>query len=56
MYYHPYLANFLDAAGLKNLQEAGLKLDKNQYIRLMKCAEKKDLTDWNNWRKLNPDI
>lgn len=30
-------------------------LDQNQYNMLKRCSEKKDMTEWNEWRKKNPD-
>lgn len=31
------------------------RFNQEQYDRLKKCSDKKDMTDWNQWRKDNPD-
>lgn len=31
-------------------------LDQTQYDMLKRCSEKKDMTEWNDWRKKNPDV
>lgn len=30
-------------------------LDRKQYDMLKRCSEKKDMTEWNEWRKKKPD-
>ena len=32
----------------------GLNFDQDQYDMLSRCSDKKDMTEWNNWRKKNP--
>ncbi|MCP4353429.1 MAG: hypothetical protein GY795_48895 [Desulfobacterales bacterium] len=55
MCYHPYLSEFLKIAGIKSLEDEGLKLDEKQYNILKNCAESEDISSWNDWRKKNPD-
>jgi len=35
--------------------ESEVKCDKEQYERLLRCSEKKDITEWNKWRKEHRD-
>jgi len=35
--------------------ESELKCDKEQYEMLKRCSDKKDMAEWNEWRKNNPD-
>ncbi|NIP27343.1 MAG: hypothetical protein GWN67_14020 [Phycisphaerae bacterium] len=35
--------------------EGKVKCDKEQHERLLRCSEKKDITEWNQWRKEHPD-
>jgi len=37
------------------LLKKGLRCDLDQYEMLMRCSEKKDLTEWNEWRFDNPN-
>ena len=37
------------------LLKKGLKCDLDQYEMLKRCSDKKDMTEWNEWRKDNPD-
>lgn len=30
--------------------------NEEQYVRLKRCSDKKDMTEWNQWRKDNPDV
>ncbi len=32
-----------------------LKFSQEQYDMLLRCSEKKDLSEWNNWREANPE-
>jgi len=32
------------------------RCDPEQYAMLTRCSEKRDMTEWNNWRKTNPDV
>lgn len=34
--------------------EGEVKCDKEQYERLLRCSKKKDITEWNHWRKKHP--
>ena len=43
-----------DAKGRQN-QDAEPKFSQEQYDRLMRCSKKKDITEWNDWRKADPD-
>ncbi len=36
------------------LLKKGLRCDLDQYEMLLRCAEKKDITEWNEWREKNP--
>lgn len=31
-----------------------MKFSQEQYEMLLRCSEKKDFTEWNEWRKNNP--
>ncbi|MCP4748026.1 MAG: pentapeptide repeat-containing protein [Desulfobacteraceae bacterium] len=33
-----------------------IRLDQGQYDRLKHCSDKKDMTEWNQWRKENPEV
>jgi uncharacterized protein YjbI with pentapeptide repeats len=37
------------------LLKKGLKCDLDQYERLKRCSDKKDMTEWNEWRNKYPD-
>ena len=37
------------------LLKKGLKCDLDQYEMLKRCSDKKDITEWNEWRKNNPN-
>jgi uncharacterized protein YjbI with pentapeptide repeats len=37
------------------LLKKGLKCDLDQYDMLKRCSEKKDVTEWNEWRKAHPE-
>jgi len=37
-------------------QEQGRKFDQEQYERLLRCLEKMDLTQWNDWRTAHPEV
>jgi hypothetical protein len=37
------------------LLKKGLRCDLDQYERLKRCSDKKDITEWNEWRKKNKD-
>jgi len=37
------------------LLKKGLRCDLDQYEMLKCCSDKKDMTEWNEWRKENPD-
>lgn len=37
------------------LLKKGLHCDLDQYEMLKRCSDKKDVTEWNEWRKKNPD-
>jgi len=32
------------------------KFNQEQYDMLLRCSEKKDVSEWNEWRKTNPDV
>ena len=36
------------------LLKKGLRCDLDQYEMLLRCSEKRDMTEWNEWRKENP--
>jgi len=36
-------------------QREGLQFSQEQYEMLKRCSDKKDMTEWNGWRKENPD-
>ncbi len=36
------------------LLKKGLRCDLDQYYMLKRCSDKKDMTEWNQWRKDNP--
>ena len=38
------------------LLKKGLRCDWDQYMMLKRCSDKKDMTEWNEWRKNNPKI
>ncbi|MCP4745828.1 MAG: hypothetical protein GY874_06750 [Desulfobacteraceae bacterium] len=33
-----------------------LKLNQDQYERLKRCSDKKNMTEWNKWRKKNETV
>lgn len=35
--------------------EGELRCDEEQYKRLLRCSDKKDMTEWNEWREKHPD-
>jgi len=37
------------------LLKKGLRCDQEQYDMLKRCSDKKDMTEWNEWRKANPE-
>jgi uncharacterized protein YjbI with pentapeptide repeats len=37
------------------LLKKGLRCDLDQYDMLKRCSDKKDMTEWNEWRKQNPE-
>ena len=37
------------------LLKKGLRCDLDQYEMLLRCSEKRDMTEWNEWRKEHPD-
>jgi uncharacterized protein YjbI with pentapeptide repeats len=37
------------------LLKKGLRCDLDQYEMLKRCSDKKDMTEWNEWRKQNPE-
>jgi len=37
------------------LLKKGLRCDLDQYEMLKRCSDKKDITEWNQWRKRNPN-
>jgi len=37
------------------LLKKGLRCDLDQYDMLLRCSKKKDMTEWNDWRKTNKD-
>ncbi len=37
------------------LLKKGLRCDLDQYERLKRCSDKKDITEWNEWREKNKD-
>jgi hypothetical protein len=37
-----------------DLLKKGLRCDLDQYEMLKRCSDKKDMTEWNEWRKNNP--
>lgn len=43
------------AESKKEKQEKERMFSKEQYEILMRCSEKKDVAEWNKWRKKNPD-
>jgi len=38
-----------------NQGNSGLRFSQEQYDMLKRCSDKKDMTEWNQWRKGNPD-
>lgn len=38
----------------KNSRKEEYRCDSNQLALLLECSEKKDMTEWNNWREENP--
>lgn len=39
-----------------NPEKRAPRFEQEQYERLLRCSEKKDMTEWNQWREENPDI
>jgi len=39
----------------KGEEESKRKFNQSQYDMLKRCSDKKDMTEWNQWRKDNPD-
>jgi hypothetical protein len=39
----------------KRKEKAGRRFSQEQYDMLLRCSERKDMTEWNEWRKANPD-
>jgi len=37
------------------LIKKGLRCDQDQYEMLLRCSKEKNITEWNEWRKKNPD-
>ena len=46
------LSGLSDLAGKEKVP----RCDPKQLELLKKCSEKKDMTEWNNWRKENPEV
>jgi hypothetical protein len=39
----------------RKAKKNGRRFSEEQYQMLLRCSEKKDMTEWNHWRKENPD-